>query len=57
MVPRRGLRLRVLKCSEASERDDNRKKENMADTNQIVEQLSALTVLEIADGRPAMSGR
>ena len=49
MVLRRGPRLRVLKCSEASERDDNRKKEKMADTNQIVEQLSALTVLEIAD--------
>src|SRR5271154_2478071 len=48
MVPRRGPRLRTLKCSEASERDDTERKK-MADTNQIVEQLSGLTVLEIAD--------
>jgi large subunit ribosomal protein L7/L12 len=46
---RRGPRLRVLKCSEASGRDDTERKKKMADTNQIVEQLSALTVLEIAD--------
>lgn len=49
MVPRRGPRLRILKCSEASERDDTGEKEKMADTNQIVEQLSGLTVLEIAE--------
>jgi large subunit ribosomal protein L7/L12 len=49
MVPRRGPRLRILKCSEASGRDDTERKDTMADTNQIVEQLSGLTVLEIAD--------
>jgi large subunit ribosomal protein L7/L12 len=49
MVPRRDSRLRILKCFEASERDDTEEKNKMADTNQIVEQLSGLTVLEIAD--------
>jgi large subunit ribosomal protein L7/L12 len=49
MVPRRDSRLRILKCFEASERDDTERKRKMADTNQIVEQLSGLTVLEIAD--------
>ena len=49
MVPRRDSRLRILKCFEASERDDTEEKKKMADTNQIVEQLSGLTVLEIAE--------
>jgi len=49
MVPRRDSRLRILKCFEASERDDTERRKKMADTNQIVEQLSGLTVLEIAD--------
>jgi large subunit ribosomal protein L7/L12 len=49
MVLRRGPRLRILKCSEASGRDDTERKNKMADTTQIVDQLSSLTVLEIAD--------
>ena len=49
MVPRRDSRLRILKCFEASERDDTERRKKMADTNQIVEQLSGLTMLEIAD--------
>ena len=49
MVPRRDSRLRILKCFEASGRDDTEKRRKMADTDQIVEQLSGLTVLEIAD--------
>jgi len=38
----------VLKCSDASERDDTENK-NMADTNALVDQLSGLTVLEVAE--------
>ena len=40
----------TLKCPEASGRDDTEnKKHTMADTSNLVDQLSALTVLEIAD--------
>jgi large subunit ribosomal protein L7/L12 len=49
LVPRRDPRLRILKCSEASGRDDTDRREKMADTTQLVEQLSGLTVLEVAD--------
>ena len=39
----------VLKCSEASGRDKTKNTNTMADTSTLVDQLSGLTVLEIAD--------
>jgi len=39
----------VLKCPEASGRDKTKNTNTMADTSTLVDQLSGLTVLEIAD--------
>jgi len=39
----------ILKCPEASGRDKTKNTNTMADTSTLVDQLSGLTVLEIAD--------
>ena len=44
-----GLAAASLKCPEASGCDNTKNQKKMADTQNLVDQLSALTVLEIAD--------